>query len=151
MRKMVMFIRTYIYPAFIALACSSEVNARTCQTADLAGVWYGTSSIVNSTNSAMNYALSCRLQFKKRGTVTALEDGKCKAVSSNPAIDGTVNVIISSEVMFLPKSCELEVTVGWDRGGESTIKGYLSLRSKEIIATTKNTTGGVGVMNFVKE
>jgi hypothetical protein len=146
-----MYIRAFIYPAIIALACSSEANARACQTADLAGVWYGTSSIVNSANSAMNYALNCRLDFKRRGRVTALAEGKCTAVSSNPAIDGMENDIISSEAMFTPKSCELEIMLGSARGGQSTIKGYLSLRSKEIFATTKNTTGGVGVINFVKE
>lgn len=143
--------RSYILTAIIALACSGEINARTCQTSDLAGVWYGTSNIVNSTNSAMNYALNCRLEFKRRGRVTALEYGECTAVSSNPSIDGMVNDIISSAVMFAPKSCELELTLVSARGGSSTIKGYLSLRSKEILATTKNTTGGVGVINFVKE
>lgn len=146
-----MSIRSVIGYTLIALSCSSEVYARSCRTADLAGVWYGTSSVVNSANSDMNYSLNCRFEFKKRGPVTELKDGECTAVSSDPAIDSGVHNIISSEVMFLPKSCELEATVGWSSGGQSTIKGYLSLRSKEILATTKNTTGGVGVMNFVKE
>lgn len=146
-----MSIRAVICSTLIALVGSGEVYARSCRTADLVGVWYGTSSIVNSANSAMNYSLNCRLKFKKRGSGADLENGECKAVSSNPDIDGMENDVISSEVMFLPKSCELEAIVGWSGGGQSTIKGYLSLHSKEIVATTKNTTGGVGVMNFVKE
>jgi len=113
---------------------------------DLAGVWYGTSSIVNSANSAMNYALTCRLKFDKRELV----EGECTAVSSNPVIDGRVNKIDSS-IIRLDKDCKLQADVVWSGGGQGWIGGYLALRNKEILATTKNTTGGVGVMNFVKE
>jgi hypothetical protein len=141
-----MSIRAVICSTLIALVGSGEVYARSCRTADLAGVWYGTSSIVNSANSAMNYALTCRLKFDKRELV----EGECTAVSSNPMIDGRVNNINSS-VVRLDKDCKLQADVVWSGGGQGWIGGYLALRNKEILATTKNTTGGVGVMNFVKE
>lgn len=124
----------------------SNADAK-CSEAAIRGRWYGSIAVVNAQDSSNNYSAYCELDLRK-GVIPGMV-GSCTALSSNPAINGSVDKLVNANLIVAP-DCSVTGSVTSLLGGRTEVHGHLNKDRTAFVSSFQNSTGGVGSMSFIK-
>jgi hypothetical protein len=141
--------KVYLSLVIGALYFGIQSNAYAgCSDKSLSGNWFGSITVVNIEPATYNYTAYCEVSITSKSGMSMI--GSCNSISSDGSpTDGKSDELVSQNLQ-IDKDCAITGTLNSKMGGSTAVHGHLSTSKNVFVASFKNTTGGIGSMQFVK-